>query len=211
MQPARPQPTIAPSKALYASFSSKMRYLIALLTLLTAVNAQFGGFFDQMFGGGGGNGNPHEAHQQGSQQAPNNPSDASLFRQRYEHCKIFFPILFNLLHIFLREISETNSFVLYQQPTATSSSAPTHWPACTSLTIARAPSTHTRKSSSSPRARGYASQGAGSSQARPLAKSSWRGRGCCRRGDTLEALIWVYDKRHCFEGIRKLDMSVQER
>ncbi|CAG9944503.1 unnamed protein product [Clonostachys rosea f. rosea IK726] len=85
MQPAKPQPTIAPSKALYASFSSKMRYLIALLTLLTAVNAQFGGFFDQMFGGGGGNGNPHEAHQQGSQQAPNNPSDASLFRQRYEH------------------------------------------------------------------------------------------------------------------------------
>uniref|UniRef100_A0A8H7NLF3 Long chronological lifespan protein 2 n=1 Tax=Bionectria ochroleuca TaxID=29856 RepID=A0A8H7NLF3_BIOOC len=159
-----------------------MRYLIALLTLLTAVNAQFGGFFDQMFGGGGGNGNPHEAHQQGSQQAPNNPSDASLFRQRYEH-------------------SNCDKFLCPD----------THWPACTSLTIARAPSTHTRKSSSSPRARGYASQGAGSSQARPLAKSSWRGRGCCRRGDTLEALIWVYGKRHCFEGIRKLDMSVQER
>lgn len=91
MQPAKPQPTIALSKALYTSFSPKMRYLIALLTLLTAVNAQFGGFFDQMFGGGGGgNSNPHEAHQQGSQQAPNNPSDASLFRQRYEHCKISF-------------------------------------------------------------------------------------------------------------------------
>lgn len=117
----------------------------------------------------------------------------------------FLSILLNLLPIFfLREIFETNSFVLYQQPTATSSSAPTHLPACTSLTIARAPSTHTRKSSSSPRARGYASQEAGSSQARPLAKSSWRGRGCCRRGNTLEAVIWVYDKRHCLKGYASL-------
>lgn len=62
-----------------------MRYLIALLGLLVVANAQFGSFFDQMFGGGG-DGHPQghgHGHQQGS---GNNPSDASHYRQRYEHC-----------------------------------------------------------------------------------------------------------------------------
>lgn len=58
-----------------------MRYFIALLSLLTLVNAQFGGFFDQMFGQQGGHG--HEQRQQ----QQNNPSDAAHYRNQYEHCK----------------------------------------------------------------------------------------------------------------------------
>ncbi|RSM05671.1 Long chronological lifespan protein 2 [Fusarium oligoseptatum] len=46
-----------------------MRYLIAVLSLLGLANAQFGGFFDQMFGQQGGE--QHHAQPQ------NNPSDAS--------------------------------------------------------------------------------------------------------------------------------------
>ncbi|KAI5461708.1 hypothetical protein BGZ63DRAFT_386471 [Mariannaea sp. PMI_226] len=57
-----------------------MRYIIALLSLLTLANAQFGGFFDQMFGGQGGG---HEHRQQ--QQQQNNPSDASHYHHHYEH------------------------------------------------------------------------------------------------------------------------------
>ncbi|KAF4466615.1 Long chronological lifespan 2 [Fusarium albosuccineum] len=53
-----------------------MRYLIAILSLLTLVNAQFGGFFDQMFNQGG--------HEQHHQRAQNSPSDASHYRHHYE-------------------------------------------------------------------------------------------------------------------------------
>ncbi|KAJ4251934.1 Long chronological lifespan protein 2 [Fusarium torreyae] len=56
-----------------------MRYLFALLSLLTLVNAQFGGFFDQMFGQQGG----HEGHHQAQQQ--NNPSDANHYKHNYEN------------------------------------------------------------------------------------------------------------------------------
>lgn len=52
-----------------------MRYLIALLSLLSLANAQFGGFFDQMFQRG--------SHEQGQQM---NPSDSSLYRNRYDQC-----------------------------------------------------------------------------------------------------------------------------
>ena len=55
-----------------------MRYLLAFLSLLALANAQFGGFFDQMFGQQGG----QQHHQQ-----QNNPSDASHYRQRYDGCK----------------------------------------------------------------------------------------------------------------------------
>lgn len=55
-----------------------MRYLIALLSLFAVANAQFGGFFDQMFGGQQGG---------GGQQAPqNNPSDANHYRSRHDQC-----------------------------------------------------------------------------------------------------------------------------
>ncbi|KFA64248.1 hypothetical protein S40285_06760 [Stachybotrys chlorohalonatus IBT 40285] len=56
-----------------------MRYLILFLSLLGLASAQFGGFFDQMFGG-------HQGEQQ--QQYQNNPSDASHYRARYSqsHC-----------------------------------------------------------------------------------------------------------------------------
>ena len=53
-----------------------MRYLIAFLSLLALANAQFGGFFDQMFGDG-----PNQGQQQ---RHSNNPSDAGLYRQRYD-------------------------------------------------------------------------------------------------------------------------------
>ncbi|KAG9252184.1 uncharacterized protein F5Z01DRAFT_235315 [Emericellopsis atlantica] len=55
-----------------------MRCLIAFLSLLALANAQFGGFFDQMFGDA-----PN--HGQGQQQRhSNNPSDAGLYRQRHD-------------------------------------------------------------------------------------------------------------------------------
>ncbi|KAH8733987.1 hypothetical protein BGZ61DRAFT_515183 [Ilyonectria robusta] len=59
-----------------------MRYLIALLSLLAVANAQFGGFFDQMFGQQGGG---HEHQQQQHQGQQNNPSDASHYIHYYEH------------------------------------------------------------------------------------------------------------------------------
>ncbi|KAF5558413.1 long chronological lifespan 2 [Fusarium mexicanum] len=55
-----------------------MRYIFAVLSLLTLVNAQFGGFFDQMFNQQGG----HEHHQA---QQQNNPSDANHYKQNYEN------------------------------------------------------------------------------------------------------------------------------
>ncbi|KAF4975695.1 hypothetical protein FZEAL_7550 [Fusarium zealandicum] len=55
-----------------------MRYLVALLSLLSLANAQFGGFFDQMFGQQG----DHEHHQAQQQQ---NPSDASHYRHHHEN------------------------------------------------------------------------------------------------------------------------------
>ncbi|KAH7165646.1 hypothetical protein EDB81DRAFT_852475 [Dactylonectria macrodidyma] len=59
-----------------------MRYLVALFSLITLANAQFGGgFFNQMFGQQGGGGG-HEHHQQ---QQQNNPSDASHYLHYYEH------------------------------------------------------------------------------------------------------------------------------
>lgn len=61
-----------------------MQVLIALFTLLAFANAQFGGFFDQMFNGGGHQEEEH--HQGGRRQPPNNPSDASHYLQRYDQC-----------------------------------------------------------------------------------------------------------------------------
>lgn len=58
-----------------------MRYLIALLSLLAVANAQFGGFFDQMFGSDDG----HAGHGRGHHSS-NSPSDASHYRHRYESC-----------------------------------------------------------------------------------------------------------------------------
>lgn len=63
-----------------------MRYLFAVLSLLTLVNAQFGGFFDQMFNQQGG----HEHHQA---QQQNNPSDANHYKQNYENCKYIYHFL----------------------------------------------------------------------------------------------------------------------
>jgi hypothetical protein len=54
-----------------------MRCLVAFISLFALVNAQFGGFFDQMFGDG-------PAHGQGQQRPSNNPSDAGLYRQRHD-------------------------------------------------------------------------------------------------------------------------------
>ena len=58
-----------------------MRYLVAFLSLLAVANAQFGSFFDQMFGGQdeGHHGGHHHARQ-----SPNNPSDAAHYRQHYD-------------------------------------------------------------------------------------------------------------------------------
>ena len=58
-----------------------MRLLITLLSLSALANAQFGGFFDHMFGGGGG-GHGHDQQQQ----SRNNPSDAGHYRQRFDQC-----------------------------------------------------------------------------------------------------------------------------
>ncbi|KAF7559396.1 hypothetical protein G7046_g4754 [Stylonectria norvegica] len=52
-----------------------MRYLLAILSLLTLASAQFNGFFDQMFNQGG---------QQQQQQPQNNPSDANNYRARHD-------------------------------------------------------------------------------------------------------------------------------
>jgi DnaJ-class molecular chaperone len=68
-----------------------MRYIIAFLSLLTLVNAQFGGFFDQMFNQGG-----HERHQA---QQQNNPSDASHYKHNYENCT-FIPFVDDVTNIF---------------------------------------------------------------------------------------------------------------
>lgn len=65
--------------------------LLTLLTLASPISAQFGSFFDQMFGGGG-HGH-HQQHQQqhhghGQQQHPNVPSDPSIYQANYQraHC-----------------------------------------------------------------------------------------------------------------------------
>jgi hypothetical protein len=73
-----------------------MRYFVALLSLLTLVNAQFGGFFDQMFNQQGG-------HEQRQQQQQNNPSDASHYKHHYEQCKssYYFYLANSKLTIFL--------------------------------------------------------------------------------------------------------------
>ncbi|KAF5668106.1 long chronological lifespan 2 [Fusarium heterosporum] len=55
-----------------------MRYVFAFLSILTLVNAQFGGFFDQMFGQQGG-----QEHHQPQQQ--NNPSDANHYKHNYDN------------------------------------------------------------------------------------------------------------------------------
>ncbi|TWU70958.1 Long chronological lifespan protein 2 [Metarhizium rileyi] len=59
-----------------------MRLLLPFMTLLSLAAAQFGGFFEQMFGGQ----DAHEHHHQHQQQ--NNPSDAGQYRAQYEqsHC-----------------------------------------------------------------------------------------------------------------------------
>lgn len=57
----------------------ELRFWLSLLSFSVFVNAQFGGFFDQMFGGQQG------GHQQ--QQQPNNPSDASHYRAQYGACE----------------------------------------------------------------------------------------------------------------------------
>jgi hypothetical protein len=64
-----------------------MRYLIAILSFLSLANAQFGGFFDQMFGQQG-------SHEQHHGQPQNNPSDASHYRNQYDNCvyPLFSPI-----------------------------------------------------------------------------------------------------------------------
>ncbi|KAJ4286879.1 Long chronological lifespan protein 2 [Collariella sp. IMI 366227] len=58
---------------------------LLLLALSSVVSAQFGGFFDQMFSGGG---QQHHGHGHQRQQAQNGPSDSSLYRQNYArlHC-----------------------------------------------------------------------------------------------------------------------------
>lgn len=51
---------------------------LSLLALTGAASAQFGGFFDQMFGGQG----------QGGQRQPQNvPSDPSAYQHNYESCE----------------------------------------------------------------------------------------------------------------------------
>ncbi|KND92012.1 Long chronological lifespan protein 2 [Tolypocladium ophioglossoides CBS 100239] len=58
-----------------------MRLPLAFLPLLPLAAAQFG-FFDQMFGGGESGHEQHTHHQQ--HQPQNNPSDASLYQNRYQ-------------------------------------------------------------------------------------------------------------------------------
>ena len=75
--------------------TTKMRTLTLLLSLLflaSPITAQFGSFFDQMFGGGGHGGHGHQHQQQhqghGQQQHPNVPSDPSIYQANYQraHC-----------------------------------------------------------------------------------------------------------------------------
>ncbi|EGO61674.1 hypothetical protein NEUTE1DRAFT_59120 [Neurospora tetrasperma FGSC 2508] len=67
--------------------------LLCLLTLASPIAAQFGSFFDQMFGGHGGHGHQQTQQQQqhqghGHQQHPNVPSDPSIYQANYQraHC-----------------------------------------------------------------------------------------------------------------------------
>ncbi|MBE3045671.1 hypothetical protein IMZ48_24615 [Candidatus Bathyarchaeota archaeon] len=60
--------------------------VLALLTLVGAATAQFGGFFDQMFGGDEG---PPRRQQQRRQ---NVASDASAYQHSYESCKLPMPL-----------------------------------------------------------------------------------------------------------------------
>ncbi|KAK3402469.1 hypothetical protein B0T20DRAFT_343801 [Sordaria brevicollis] len=67
--------------------------LLSLLALASPIAAQFGSFFDQMFGGHGGHGGhghqQHQGHQgHGQQHHPNVPSDPSIYQANYQraHC-----------------------------------------------------------------------------------------------------------------------------
>ncbi|PHH65709.1 hypothetical protein CDD81_1795 [Ophiocordyceps australis] len=57
-----------------------MQLFLLFAVLAFSAAAQFG-FFEQMFGGGGGGGEEHHHHHH---QHQNNPSDASLYTQRYD-------------------------------------------------------------------------------------------------------------------------------
>lgn len=63
---------------------------LVFLALAHSVAAQFGGLFDQMFGGSGGGGGGQQQHGQHHQhqQAQNVPSDSSIYRAQYarSHC-----------------------------------------------------------------------------------------------------------------------------
>lgn len=61
-----------------------MRLIITLISMFTLAQAQFG-FFDQMFGGGQEQHQQHHGHGHG--QRGNVPSDANMYRQRYDQCK----------------------------------------------------------------------------------------------------------------------------
>lgn len=58
-----------------------MRCLIIFFALMAVASAQFGNLFEQMFGG-----HDHDGGHQHQQGGRNNPSDASVYRQRYEQC-----------------------------------------------------------------------------------------------------------------------------
>lgn len=61
-----------------------MRLIITIISMFTLAQAQFG-FFDQMFGGGHEQHHQHQGHGHGH--GGNVPSDANMYRQRYDQCK----------------------------------------------------------------------------------------------------------------------------
>lgn len=147
----------------------RQQFLLSLLfALLGTVSAQFN-FFEQMFGGqGGGGGGGHHHHQQQQQNAP---SDSSWYRSQVDRG---IPSQTSI-H------SERKLTTIPLQPTARTTSAQTRSPACTSHTTAPAHGPATRTSSSWRTASASAFQREGSRPGRLLGRSSWRGRGCCKR------------------------------
>lgn len=151
-----------------------MKFLLSfLLASLPLASAQFGGFFEQMFGGQEGHGHGH-----GHQQQHNNPSDANNYRTQFEQCEYITRSLWSSQTDMANRRARFSSFPL--KLPATSTSAPTRSPASTSRTTVPARGMLTKISSSWEMARGSVSLKEGSRRARRRGRLSWRGKDCYR-------------------------------
>lgn len=171
-------PALPPTQKSANHAQPKMRTL-ALFSLFFALlglaSAQFN-IFEQMFGGGGGGGG--QQHQQHHQQQQNVPSDSSFYRSQVDRGMVPVEPL-PVLACFVRQL------LTGLQRTAKTTCVPTPSPASTFPTTVLANGRVTRTSSSWPTGSASVFPRVGSSKARRLERSSWRGRDCCERHLTI--------------------------